>query len=246
MEQPLIEPVVEEVTTLEKDIVSKEIPEKKEKKLSKKQVAIDEIFTPDEQGISEWVSRDILKEASEKYEIKGLELSGNGDARHGIFFGDKRFIWEKEVKNSKTVALRTVGFSDDHLYGHVRPIRDDIHEHHKAMGCVVCGKRSALVTDHKNDLYNDPRVLNKDTQIIDDFQCLCNSCNLQKREVVKKMKETKKRYGATNIPSMKIYGIDFISGDETFDPSDVNAMVGTYWYDVVAFHKHIADKLHKS
>ena len=31
--------------------------------------------------------------------------------------------------------------------------------------------------------------------------------------------------------------MDFIEGDETFDPKDPNAMVGTYWYDPVLFLK---------
>ena len=107
------------------------------------------------------------------------------------------------------------------------------------MGCVVCGSHSDLVTDHKNDLYNDPRVLCAATQTIDDFQCLCNHCNLQKRQVSVKTKQTNQRIPATDIPQLAIFGIDFIHGDKTFDPSDVNAMVGTYWYDPVAFMAHI-------
>jgi hypothetical protein len=48
-----------------------------------------------------------------------------------------------------------------------------------------------------------------------------------------------KRYGATNIPSLSVFGVDFIQGDETFDINDPNAMVGTYWYDPIAFIKEI-------
>ena len=53
------------------------------------------------------------------------------------------------------------------------------------------------------------------------------------------MKETGKRYGATNIPQFKFKGIDFIRGDETFDPEDPNAMIGTYWYDPIEFMRVI-------
>ena len=42
------------------------------------------------------------------------------------------------------------------------------------MICIVCGSASDIVIDHKNDLYNDPRVLNSDTQVPDDFQTLCS------------------------------------------------------------------------
>ena len=205
-------------------------------KLSKKQMEVESLFNPDIDGKSRWVTR---KEISEN-EI--LDWGKNGAARHGVYFGDKRYIWEKEGKGM-IKALRTVGFSDNELYGASRPIRPDIEKHHKSMGCVVCGSHSDLVTDHKNDLYNDLRVLDRKTQTIEDFQCLCNHCNLQKRQVSKVTKETGKRVGATTIPSLAIFGVDFVEGDENIDESDVNAMVGTYWYDPVEFMKKIKEKI---
>ena len=86
------------------------------------------------------------------------------------------------------------------------------------------------------------RVLDLKTQKLCDFQALCEHCNLQKRAVIKKTKETGKRYGATNIPSLKPHGIDFIVGDEKFDISDPDAMVGTYWYDPVYFNEQLKCK----
>ena len=198
---------------------------------TKKQIYVNAIFQPDVQGVSQWVSREIL-------DASPLDWGGNGVGRHGIYFGDKRYLWEKQG-NRKITALRTVGFSEDELYGATRPIREDIKQFYKQQGCVVCGRHSDLVTDHKNDLYNDPRVLSRVTQTLDDFQCLCNHCNLQKRQVAKTTLETGVRFAATNIPSLAPHGIDFIQGDDTFDPADPNAMVGTFWYDVVAFHQHL-------
>jgi len=208
-------------------------------KLAKKPLEVDRVFQPDSSGISEWVSRQEIREN----EI--LDWGKNGAARHGVYFADKRYIWEKDGKGP-IKALRTIGFSDDKLRGAARPIGKYIREHHKAKGCVVCGSRSDLVTDHKNDLYNDPRVLNAKTQTIDDFQCLCNHCNLQKRQVSKVTKERGKRVGATTIESLSIFGIDFVEGDDKFDEKDVNAMVGTYWYDPVEFMKKIKEKLLKN
>lgn len=50
--------------------------------------------------------------------------------------------------------------------------------------CLHCSKPnggsnggSRLCIDHKNDLYNDKRVMNIKTQTIDDFQVLCQHCN---------------------------------------------------------------------
>lgn len=208
-------------------------------KLSKKKSEVDRLFQPDALGNSLWVSRDDIRKNPM------LDWGNNGAARHGVYFADKRYIWEKYGRGP-IKALRTIGFSDDVLNGASRPIRKDVHEHHKANGCVVCGSRSDLVTDHKNDLYNDPRVLNAKTQTIDDFQCLCNHCNLQKRQVSKVTKERGKRVGATTIASLSIFGIDFVEGDDKFDEKDVNAMVGTYWYDPVEFMKKIKEKLLKN
>lgn len=206
------------------------------KKLSKKQLEVDNLFKPNENGVSVWITK---QEISAN---KLLDWGKNGAARHGVYFGDKRYLWEKQGDRSIT-ALRTIGFSDDYLYGASRPIRKDIHEYHKKTGCVVCGSHSDLVTDHKNDLYNDLRVLDSKTQTIDDFQCLCNHCNLQKRQVSKVTTENGKRIGATTIPQLAIFGVDFVEGDSTFDPSDINAMVGTYWYDPVEFIKKLKKKL---
>ena len=205
-------------------------------KLTAKQIAIDIVFQPDLNGYSEWVTRDTIQKHP------ALNWGRNGAQRHGVFFNDKRYIWEKFPKTSTITHLKLSGFNPDANVNTTRPIRDDIHAYHKSMGCVVCGSHSSLVTDHKNDLYNDQRVLNATTQTIHDFQCLCNHCNLQKREVVKQCKATGLRYPATNIPQLRPFGIDFTQGDHTFDPSDPNAMVGTYWYDPVAFMKFIINR----
>lgn len=210
----------------------------KANKLTNNQLAVNKLFNPTEDGISEWVEVVDIEKSS-------LNWSSNGNQRHGIYFSDKRFIWEQEPKNgSKIKKLRTTGLSDGYLYGASRPIRQDIHKFYKENGrCIVCGSNSDLVTDHKNDLYNDPRVLDSKTQTKDDFQCLCNHCNLQKSAVEQKTRASGKRYGATNIPMLTGYGIDFISGDETYDKNDINAMVGTFWYDPVEFMEKIKIKM---
>jgi hypothetical protein len=203
------------------------------KKLTKKQNLVNEIFKPDKYGISEWKTRNELSNTK-------LKLTKNGNCRHGKFFNDSRFIWEKKIEKRTLVALRTNGFdlyNNDNI--NKRAIRKDIKEFHYKVGCVCCGSKSDLVIDHKNDLYNDPNVLNISTQKLSDFQCLCNHCNLQKRQVCIYTKKNKKRYGATNIPQLKIFNIDFIIGDETFNINDKDALKGTYWYDPIAFMEHI-------
>lgn len=203
------------------------------KSLRRKQKIIDEVFKPNKEGKSVWIIKEEIEKNNE------LKWGNNGVTRQGLFHKDDRYVWEFKRKNDKPSgkieAIRTNGINKEKILGKFRPIRDDIHKYHKSIGCVVCGSSSDLVTDHKNDLYNDSRVLDVKTQNISDFQCLCNHCNLQKRQIAKKTLETGKRYGATNIPMLSVYGVDFIEGDETFDKDDVNAMVGTFWYDPVRF-----------
>lgn len=193
------------------------------------------VFSPDDKGCSDWVTREAINES------ESLKLTDNGNSRYGKFFGIEEFNWEKKVEKNKVVALRLIGFDLSEKYSRTisQTIRKEIL---KGGTCLACGSHSSLVVDHKNDLYNDPRVLNVGTQVVDDFQCLCNHCNLQKRQVSKDTRETKRRYPATMIPALVPFKVDFISGGFEYDENDVNAMVGTYWYDPVAFSQSILER----
>jgi hypothetical protein len=144
-------------------------------------------------------------------------------------------------KRRGIVGIKICGLNDCRLE---RPIRKDIRLlilHPKAV-CVHCGTSSNLQVDHKNDLYNDDRVLNIKTQTINDFQCLCGHCNTQKRQICKQTKETNKRYSALEIPVLSKFKTEFIEGDEIFDENTLG-MKGTYWYDCMAFMESI-DLIH--
>ena len=116
-----------------------------------------------------------------------------------------------------------------------RPIAQRVREHFRDQACVVCGTRSQIEIDHKNGLYNDPRVLNVTTQQPSDFQPLCKHCNDVKREAIKKMRESGQRPSALEIPSLAPLGIAYTQGDSSFNLEDPNWALGTYWYDPVAF-----------
>ena len=120
-----------------------------------------------------------------------------------------------------------------------RPIREDISIAVKKMACVSCGSHSDLVCDHKNDLYNDPRVLDRDTQVLDDFQSLCNRCNLLKRQVCKREKETGVLYSAKQIPKYAVFDFEFTWEKKKFDLNDKDCKKGTYWYDPIEFSRNI-------
>ena len=119
-----------------------------------------------------------------------------------------------------------------------RQINKNIHKKITSLSCVICGT-SETICDHKNDLYNDNRVLDIKTQLINDFQPLCNHCNLQKRQILKTEKQTEKIYSAKNIQRYKIYKFEFPWEKKVFNKNDINCKNGTYWFDPVEFDKNI-------
>jgi len=183
-------------------------------------------------------------------------LDGDFGRKHKICIvktnGKKRFSWnqseEEELtmdaelasytfnKGTSIMLIKICGLQD---LTSCRPIRKDIRDILSVCPCVVCGTNSQIEIDHKNGLYNDPRVLNSKTQTIDDFQPLCKHCNDQKRQTCVWQKKHNKRYPASMIPQLAIFGIDYTEGDETFDETDIYALIGTYWYDPVEFMEQI-------
>jgi hypothetical protein len=119
-----------------------------------------------------------------------------------------------------------------------RNIRDNIKKQITSLSCVICGT-TATICDHKNDLYNDINVLDLETQTINDFQPLCNHCNLQKRQICKIEKQTGRLYSAKNIQRYKIYLFEFSWEKKVFDINDKNCKNDTYWFDPVEFDKKI-------
>jgi len=119
-----------------------------------------------------------------------------------------------------------------------RPIDDIIGKEIRLLWCVICGTHNT-VCDHKNDLYNDERVLNLKTQLISDFQPLCNHCNLQKRQVSNTECQSQKIYSAKNIQRYNVYPFEFPWEKKSFDLNDINCKTDTYWFDPVEFDRKI-------
>jgi hypothetical protein len=203
----------------------------------------------------DWCRRSSFSKAPNNYKIATATGTGkinllwdaNDDEKARVeeyFKLHCNFVNAKDKKNKEqnrtSASIKYIrSFGKFESSDKTRAIRKDILEYYKTKSCVNCGSNAELQCDHKNGLYNDPRVLNLETQTLDDFQSLCRHCNCQKRQVEKKTRETGKRYGATNIPLMRPFGIDYIEGNETMDVSDPNALKGTYWYDPIAFTTYI-------
>jgi 5-methylcytosine-specific restriction endonuclease McrA len=198
-------------------------------RVSSKKSEVDKIFKPNEDGISEWISVDQLKGTK-------IELTNNGNQRYGVFFGDSRYKWEKKGTH-KTEALRTIGFG--HGKSQDRPISSEIRKKMKNRFCSNCGGRNNLVVDHKNDFYNDKRVLNVKTQTEEDFQPLCEHCNLLKRSINEKERKTKKLWSAKQLPRYRNCTFEFVWEKKVYDEEDIDCKKGTYWYDIQEFDNNV-------
>lgn len=193
---------------------------------------------------------------------KSCVLSGNGK---GDRWAGKRFNYSSIFKNKKTLTYsendddeipveilenflkhnKDTGTGIIGIYVHSirtniqkRQIKKYIQQEITKSSCVVCGTQNT-VCDHKNDLYNDKRVLSLETQLITDFQPLCNHCNLQKRQKNKEEKKNNKVYSAKNIRRYTIYPFEFPWEKCAYDILDINSKYGTFWYDPVKFDKNI-------
>ena len=144
-----------------------------------------------------------------------LELNKNGKGILGIF-----------VHSLRTHIVK-------------RPIRKDIDKAIKQFPCVSCGSKTDVICDHKNDIYNDESVLDVSTQTIDDFQPLCNHCNLQKRQIFKEEVRDQRIYSAKNMQKYQVFGFEFPWEKKVFDVKDINCKKDTYWYDPVEFHRKL-------
>lgn len=205
----------------------------------------------------------ISKEEIEKYDEINWGNNGIGDrfARklfnytairknsYTIYSENEETIDKNEIKEFSKKTTKISGIigikihslkNTDIIY---RPIKNNIKKFYKNKPCVVCGTTSTFI-DHKNDLYNDPKVLNIKTQTIDDFQPLCNHCNLQKRQICKKEKETKILYSAKNIPMLKVFG-DFEWENIILDETNKDNKKNMFWYDPIKFCERINDKYNK-
>ena len=65
-------------------------------KKPKKYELVLSIFKPNEDGISEWKTR-------EELDTTLLKLGNNGNTRHGVVFGVSKFLWE--IKRQRFIAI---------------------------------------------------------------------------------------------------------------------------------------------
>lgn len=118
--------------------------------------------------------------------------------------------------------------------------RKDIYQSLKNGPCVVTGSCSDIEVDHKNYLYNDPRVGDSKSQRKSDFQSLTKHINDVKRQAEVKMKQQSIRPPASDIPMFAVLVSrlqlpEYTRGGPSYNKDDIHATVGTFWHDPIAF-----------
>lgn len=149
----------------------------------------------------------------------------------------ENFLQEMQETNNKGIIGIFVYSKRLNIEKH--PISKKIDKEIKKRSCVSCGSKYDIICDHKNDLYNNSLVLDLKTQCLDDFQPLCNHCNLQKRQISKEEKLKKKIYSAKNLDKYQIFPFEFPWEKKIFDINDIYTKNDTYWYDPVEFNNKI-------
>ena len=186
----------------------------------------DGIFRMDQSKLSTKYKYCYFKKGSDKIRYSWRV---NDEEKQGIEEEYKSLTFPKDRSGNCTCFIKFYGIKEAEQVD--EGIRDDIRIFITKQPCCMCFSKQEVQCDHKNDLKNDPRVLEKATQTIDDFQPLCRHCNCLKRNDKRKMLENGKRIGASKYG----FSVDFISGDETLDVNDPKWYIGTYWGDVRAF-----------
>lgn len=164
------------------------------------------LFQPDANGYSDWVSIDDVITA-------GLSWSNNGNVRRGVAFAVSEYNWDfMRASNRRIIKMRLIGFNNSAAFN--QRIRKDIVDELRKQttsnfspNCIVPLVESDKEIDHRWGRKDSPKyeyISDLSKQHIDDFQLLSHSHNQFKREQCVKCKESNLRFSPPNNQEFKI------------------------------------------
>lgn len=182
------------------------------------------IMPPDGNFKTDWISTSELAEIHSKFS----DYTGQWRVELKRIKG---YTVERFPEKGEIEKVRINGWKDPQAWKQY--IRKDIHDEVCKHRCVCCGSMSSIQCDHKDGRKDDPRVGNKDTQRIDDFQSLCQHCNIEKKSTCEKCKATGMR------PDGRDYGfpIGWTEGGQMYD--EVHKCHGCPCYDFEDFKRKV-------
>ena len=153
------------------------------------------LFSPDENGVSDWVTVAQVIEA-------GLKWTSNGNVRRGVAFNVSEFHWEFDKVKNKIERMRLIGTNDELAFQQRirKDIIDELRQQTKsnfAPDCIVDLIDNDKEIDHRWGRKDDPQFIhigNVKNQSVDDFQLLSHSHNQLKRQKCKECVETNVRF----------------------------------------------------
>lgn len=145
----------------------------------------------------------------------------------------KRYNVINYPENGPTLSVKCDGPKKNEK---ANAIRKDIWENVRKRRCVILDITTKIEVDHKDGMKDDWKVADSVTQTLEDFQPLCKTANIAKRDHCKACKKSGKRYDATRLG----YSVPFLWGDE-----NTKSCKGCYWFDPVEFNKIISENYNK-
>ncbi len=191
------------------------------------------LSSPDENGVSRWVSKDeFVGDFAPLMFKNGADWCRKESTIAKIFYIE---FDRSQTKGNGIDRIRLNGYKneEDNLGSQI--IRADIKKYYKQKKCVILGTSNPEV-DHKNGWKNDANVMNPKTQTLNDFQPLSKAANDAKRQFCKECRMSGKRYDAKQLG----YPISFYSGTEKHNGSS-KGCEGCFWYDPIEFRKHLVE-----
>jgi hypothetical protein len=194
--------------------------------------ALIKIMKPDNNGVTRVFTLDELRAALPKHMHNSL--NGNGSA---VFQNDrglgKKYLIVKDKRSGKIEAVKLIGWASHNQTTRAAHIPSGIRR--KIMlvpkkRCSVCFTGSKLQIDHKDG--RKSTVINVNVNNPNEYQLLCQHCNVVKREVCKKCEQTGQRYDARPHGFKKGWTV----GNIKYHPIG-QGCTGCYWHDPIAFIK---------
>lgn len=191
-----------------------------------------ELATPDENGCSRWV---YVTEFVGKYASLTFGNGASWARKESKLAKCYEIEFDKSITAGNSIdAIRLTGYKQDNFSQYINA---SIKKVIKSQRCVVLGTSNPEV-DHKNGMKNESRVMQNEDQKISDFQPLSKAANDAKRQFCKECRRSHKRFDAKKLG----YPMSYYFGGATHNGEE-DACIGCYWYDVLEFKRHLAEKI---
>lgn len=184
---------------------------------------------------SEGFSASISMKTLSKLHRLFLTTNGSAWSRSNQSYLGKKYNLEKQYAQGKIIEIKADGFNKSLTIN--QSIRSDILKDVQSQRCAVLDISTNIECDHKDGMKDDWRLNDKSKQNDSDFQPLCKTVNIAKRQHCKKCQETGLRYDATKLGYTEPY---------TFGGKTTKTCVGCYWYDPIKFNSEISKDFKKS